>query len=293
MVGVWLRSWRRKPLLPAQYALTIAVGMGAVAAVVSLMLALGVGLVFLLGCANLAILMVAEGGRRRRQIAIRAALGASRWRLWGEVAAEQGLLTLFSLGLGVALASSLLRALARLVPAAGIGPPLPHPPRLNVAALLGSATFALAVALAWSALLVAAADWRGTARALAADTGLGCAGLSHSDRGAARWRLVSLAAQAGIGICLLAAAVLATRTYATLSAANLGPEPRRTVLLSVSPRDGVVLNDAQTAAFNEEVLSRFARLPGTRAIGLAEPCGRIVATPEVGGLHHRYERRAA
>jgi predicted permease len=234
------------------------------------LLALGAGLVFLLGCANLAILMVAEGGRRRRQIAIRAALGASRWRLWSEVAAEQCLLTLLSLGLGVALASALLRALAKLVPAAGIGPALPHAPPLNVAVLLGSAIFALTAALAWSALLVAAADWRGSARALAADSGLGCAGLSDADRGAARWRLVLLAAQAGIGICLLAAAALATRTYATLSAANLGPEPRRTVLLSVSPRDSVVLSDPQAAAFNQEVLSRLGRLPGTRAIALAE-----------------------
>jgi hypothetical protein len=57
------------------------------------------------------------------QPAIRAALGAGRWRLRGEVAAEQCLRTLLSLGPGVALAPALLRTLARLVPAAGLGPP--------------------------------------------------------------------------------------------------------------------------------------------------------------------------
>jgi len=86
------------------------------------LLSLGVGLVFLVGCVNLAILMGAEGRRRRREIAIRATLGASRWRLWQEVAAEKCLLTMLSLGLGVAFASALLRVLAQLVPAAGLGP---------------------------------------------------------------------------------------------------------------------------------------------------------------------------
>ena len=75
------------------------------------LLALGVGLVFLLGCVNLAILMGAEGRRRRREIAIRSVLGASRSRLWHEVAAEKCLLTLLSLGLGVAFAFGLLRVL--------------------------------------------------------------------------------------------------------------------------------------------------------------------------------------
>lgn len=41
MVGVWLRSWRRSPLLTEQFAITIAIGMGAATALVSLMLALG------------------------------------------------------------------------------------------------------------------------------------------------------------------------------------------------------------------------------------------------------------
>lgn len=235
------------------------------------LLALGVGLVFLVGCVNLAILMGAEGRRRRREIAIRAVLGASRSRLWREVAAEKCLLTMLSVGLGVAFASALLRVLAWLVPSAGLGPPLPHPPPLNLAVLLGFAAFALAAALVWSALLVAAADGPGSSRTLAAaGSGLGYTGFSDSSPGAGRWRLILLAAQVGTGICLLAAAALTARTYATLSAANLGPAPRRTVLLSVSQRDNFVPTDAQVADFDQQVLSRLGRLPGTQAIALAD-----------------------
>jgi len=235
------------------------------------LLSLGVGLVFLVGCLNLAILMGAEGRRRRREIAIRAVLGAGRWRLWYEVAAEKFLLTLLSLGLGVWFASLLLRVLAQLVPAAGLGPPLLQPPPLSLAVLLGFAIFALVAALVWSALLVAAADGPGSSRALAAaGGGMGYTGPSDRSPGADRWQLILLAAQAGIGICLLAAAALTAKTYATLSAANLGPAPRRTVLLSVSPPDNVSLTDAQIVEFEHQLMSRLDRLPGTQAIGLAD-----------------------
>ena len=234
------------------------------------LLALGVGLVFLVGCVNLAVLMGAEGRRRRREIAIRAVLGASRSRLWREVAAEKCLLTLLSLGLGVGFASTLLRMLVRLVPAAGLGPPLLHRPPLNLAVLLGFAAFALAAALVWSALLVAAADGPGSSRALAAaGSGLGYTGLSDSSPEAGRWRLILLAAQVGTGICLLAAAALTARTYAALSAANLGPAPRHTVVLSVDSRDNFLPTDAQVQEFHQQAVSLLRRLPGTPEIAMA------------------------
>jgi predicted permease len=235
------------------------------------LLAMGVGLVFLVGCVNLAILMETEGRQRQREIAIRAALGADRWRLWHEVAAEKCMLTLLSLGLGVAFAYALLRVLSQLLPAAGLGPVLPHPPPLNLAVLLGFAVFALAAVLVWSALLVTAADGPGSSRALAASgSGLGYAGLSDSRPGANRWRLSLLAVQAGVGICLLAAAALAARTYATLSTANLGQAPNHTLLMSVSTRDNISFTDAQVADFNQQILSRLARLPGTQAVAHAD-----------------------
>lgn len=236
------------------------------------LLALGVGLVFIVGCANLAILMGAEGKRRQREIAIRTALGASRSRLRYEVGGEKCLLTVVSLAAGVAFAFALLRVLTVLVPAAGLGPPLGRVPRLNVAVLFGFGMLALAGALIWAALLVRAADGTEPSRCLAsAGSGLGYTGASDSTRGSSYWQLVLLAAQAGVGVCLLAAATLAARTYAAASAADLGPAPRHTVVLSVGQRDNFVPTDAQVAEFNEQVLSRLQRLPGTQGIALAEP----------------------
>ncbi len=233
------------------------------------LLVLGVGLVFLVACVNLAILMGVEGRQRQREIAIRAVLGASRWRLWREVAAEKCLLALLSLGLGMAFAPALLRVLAWLVPAAGLGPPLPDPPPLNLAVLLCFTAFALAAALVWSALLVTAATTDGPG-ALSSSGGPGHTGRSDRSPRSGRWWLILPAAQAGIGICLLAAAAMTVGAYATRSAANLGPAPRRTVLLSLTTRDNVVTTDPQTLEFDRQVLSQLERLPGTEAIALVD-----------------------
>jgi putative ABC transport system permease protein len=70
---------------------------------------------------------------------------------------------------------------------------------------------------------------------------------------------------------LLATAALAARTYATLSAANLGPTPSQTVLLTFGPRDNnTCLTDAQMYDFKQQVLARLEHLPGTQAVALAD-----------------------
>ena len=243
------------------------------------LLALGVGLVFLVGCVNLAILMGAEGRRRQGEVAIRIALGAGVLRLWREVAAEKCQLTLLSLGFGLAFAPALLRVLVWLVPAAGLGPPLPYLPPLNLAVLLGFSGFAVLATLVWSGLLVGAANGKASSSTLARGSG-GYTGIGDAGPVAGRWRQALLAAQAGLGVCLLSAAALTVGAYATRSTASLGQAPRRTLLLSVNPRDSVILTDAQAADFNRQVLSQLERLPGARAIALVDvfPPGGVPVT---------------
>jgi predicted permease len=235
------------------------------------LLSLGVGLVFLVGLLNLAILMRVEGTRRQREIAVRAVLGASRRRLWAEVAAEKCLLTLISVGMGVAVASALVRVLSELVPAAGLGAPLASPPPLNLSLLLGFGGLVLIVALIWSALLVAVADGRGSSRTLVtAGGGPGYTGFRDPSPKTGRWRLILLAAQAGIGICLLSAAALTAEIYGKLSVRDLGSDPRHTLSFSFNPPGDLTLPDSEATEFNRQVLSRLDRLPGTRVIALAD-----------------------
>ena len=234
------------------------------------LLGVGVALVLLLAFANLASLTVAESSRRHGELSLRTALGASRWRLWRDIVAEQSALTACALALGIPLASVMLRGLTHLVTLADIGPPLPHPPALNVSVMLGFSACALAATVAWSTLFVRSVNARDADDLLRAGHMVGGAGLHPSDRRAGVWRLAVLSVQACLGIALMVLAVSLTSVYVRLTDVNLGPAPDRTIFFSVRPLDGGAMTSAQAADFNAQIVSRLRSLPGVQAMALAE-----------------------
>jgi predicted permease len=233
-------------------------------------LAVGVALVLLLAFANLASLTVAESSRRQVELSIRSALGASRWRLWQDIVTEQSALTVCALCLGLPLAWVALHGLTRLVTLADIGPPLPHPPALNVSVMLGFSACALAATLAWSTLMVRRVEARDSDGLLRATHRSGGTGLRPPDRRADLLRFGVLSVQACLGIALMVLAVSLTRVYVRLTAVNLGPAPDKTLFFSVTPLYGGPLTAAQAADFNSQVLSRLRSLPSVQATAFAE-----------------------
>jgi predicted permease len=227
-------------------------------------LSLGAMLLFLVALVNVATLMVAEGMRRRREIATRVALGAGPIQLWIELATPRLALTFLAIAGGAALSLVVIRLLSQLLPAVGLGAALPTPPPLNLPVTIAFSVLVLASALVWTAALARAAASPSLARWLTADTGPG----STISRAGLRsgWRLPLLTAQAGAAVCLVGIAAAATQMYANQSAVYLGPAPDRTYLLEVAPANPGSLSPLQYNAFGRQVIDRLSALPNTAAV---------------------------
>lgn len=210
-------------------------------------------------CANLANLLLARGLGRRRELALRAALGASRLRRARLVLAESLVLAAAGGALGVWVAWAGLAGLEQLLPdallTAGGGPVLDVPALAwaGVASLLAGIALGLAPSLAASRIELR--------DALAAS--------ARVDGGAAsRWLDAFAVAQVGLCLVLLSGAGLMARNLMRLQAADLGYAPEGLQLFSVA-LDGPGYTPERRVAFVKDVEERLRALPGVAAAGAA------------------------
>lgn len=220
-------------------------------------LAIAVMLVLFLACANVANLLLARAAGRRRELAVRQALGASRARLVRQTLTESVLLALAGAVAGCSLAWALLRFFIAIAPN-GIT-------RLDQASLDGRVLlFAVAVSVTAGLLF-------GLAPALHTDTNVRAAGL-------VRHGLIT--AQIGGSLVLLTGAGLLLRTLWSLERVPLGMNTEHVVaahfVLSRS------YTPARLSAFFDELESRLRRLPGVAATAISSslpPYGGVMSTP--------------
>jgi predicted permease len=216
-----------------------------------------VGLVLLIACANLASLLVARGEARQREIAVRLALGAGRWRLLRQLLTESLLIGVAGGAAGLGVASWCLNTMVGAIPQ-----------DIGMAGLEGGLDlrmlwFAAAVTLATSVLFGLAPAMRATRVNL--QTTLKDQGSSVSEgRSNVRLREILIVAQVALTAVLLAGAGLLARTLRNLEHVNLGVNTEHVLQFSVEP-DLNGNSPAQTLAFGDNARQAIAVLPGVRS----------------------------
>jgi putative ABC transport system permease protein len=216
-----------------------------------------VGVVLLIACANVANLFLVRGEARRRETAIRSALGAGRGALARHALAESLLVAVAAGVLGAALAAGGIRLLVAMEPA-GI-------PRLDEVRA-GGAGLAFAAVLSLFAGIVF-----GLLPVLRAPGGMGVLrdggrGMTPSRRQhAVRGGLV--VAQVALALVLMAAAGLMLRSFVALSRVHPGLDPRGVLTVSVALPYAKYDSYEKVAAFHRELAGRLDALPGVTGVG--------------------------
>jgi len=220
-----------------------------------------VGLVLLLACANVAGLLLATAADREREFALRAAIGAGRWRLVRQTLVESLVFVAIACALGLVLARV---AVAAFVATASATVPqlaeLTIDGRLALIAGLTAVVIALLVGL-WPALRLSRTDVR---------SGL-TEGTVSTTASVDRRRFVSLlvATEVAVALVLLVGAGLLVRSFLTLVRVDPGFSTTSNVaLLQVFAYGEKYRTDAQRLAFFDQVLERFRSVPGVEKAGL-------------------------
>jgi len=249
----------------------------------TLLIVLGaVGLLLLIGCANVANLLLARGTTREKELAIRSALGASRWRLVRQLLVESLLLALAGAALGSFLAWAGLKALVAAVPPRTI--PAEAVIRLNGTVLLFTLATAVGTALVFGLLPALQAVRRDLTEPLR-DSGKGTSG--GVQRGRLRDAIVVL--EVALSLALLVGAGLLMRSFVALREVELGFEPDHVLgaRLPLPPERYKTAQDL--AGFYRPLLQRLKALPGVVAAtetSTLPPYGGIGSEVEVPGKTH-------
>ena len=216
------------------------------------------GCVLLIACLNIANLLVARSVGRRRELAIRTALGGSRAELLGQHLAESTLLSIAGGTLGLLLAYEMVQWFVRL---------RPDVPRAD-AIHLDSAVLAFSVGLVLMSALFAGLLSAFSSRGDQVLSALQESSRSYSGgQGRATLRRVLLTVEVGLTVVLLIGAGLLLKSYARLRSSDLGCLTQNVLTMQVS-LPAVRYDFPAAVHFYQDLLTRVRNYPGVQAAGL-------------------------
>ncbi|MGC2696047.1 MAG: ABC transporter permease [Candidatus Angelobacter sp.] len=218
-----------------------------------------VGCMLLIACLNVSNLLVARGAARRREVAIRGALGGSRWKLIQEQMAESLLISIGGGILGIALSLSATKWLATH------WRELPRADAIHVDGTVLAFSIAIIFATALLAGLVPAVS--STAKSLLGALQDSARSIGGSASRAAL-RKVLLSAEIALTVVLLISAGLLFRSFVHLRTSDLGCVTDNVLTLRYGLPEQKYDAAAKVLAFHEALLQRVRSLPGVQAAGL-------------------------
>lgn len=224
-----------------------------------LLLLASCGGVLLIACANVSQLLLARATTRERELSVRAALGASRWRLARQVLTESALLAIIGSVAGALMAFWLVDLVAGSIPIE-----LPFWIRIDVnsSVLVFTIVISCVTALLAGSLPAVQAARVGISQALKTSGG------NTGGTGAgARSREILTAAQVAVSIVLLVGAGLVLRSLLKLKEVNPGFDPHNVLMMEVNPTyNGDEPAQTRVDRFSR-LLQRISAMPGVEAVG--------------------------
>ncbi len=217
-----------------------------------------IGFVLLIACANVANLLLMRVATRDQEMAVRAALGAGRWRLVRQLLTETLALTTLGSVAGVAVALATLRLLLALAPANML--PRADGIRVDPWTLAFTAGLAIVTAIVCGAIPALHASENRLRASLAA-------GARTATGGRQRLRSLLVGGEIALALVLLTGAGLLVRSFERMRAVDLGFDSRNTLTVSVNLPAARYDSAADMREFDARVLANLNAVPGVESAG--------------------------
>jgi predicted permease len=222
-----------------------------------------VGLLLLIGCANVSILLLARATVRQREIAIRISIGAPARRILRQLLTESVVLSLSGGLLGVLLAYRSVPVIVALMPQYSV----PHEADIRVNGAVVLLTFVISVLTGILFGMAPALQLAGAHINQAMQSG--SRGSSERRQGG-KVRNVLIVAEVGLTIILLTGASIAIRSFLALERVPLGYHPERVLAMNIDLPPGRYTTWAARNSFFERVVEQFRSIPGVTTATFTE-----------------------
>jgi putative ABC transport system permease protein len=242
----------------------------------SLMLLLAaVGFVLLIACANIANLLLARATARRKEIVVRTALGANRWRIIRQLLTESSLLAISGGVVGLALSILLTKLLIAMSP-----PDLARLDEVGLdAGVLGFTVGVVALVGLLFGLAPALQASKPDLNDVLKEGGRG----SSEGHGRNRVRAILVVSEIALSLLLLIGAGLLIKSFMVLRDVKAGIDPHNVLTMRIGLPGKKYKEPQQQATFFRELTKRASALPGV------ESAGAVLSLP-LGGINSTYGR---